>query len=96
MKTNTPLLSKQAWQKANAVLELASQDYLSDLKGVVLYEQAGMDQHSFQLWKCLCDTNKVEGRPHGDIYCKFDAVNGKSHCHNMSFLHFLQLGLVLL
>ena len=25
-KTNTPLFSKQAWQKANAVLELARQD----------------------------------------------------------------------
>jgi hypothetical protein len=37
-KTNTPIFSKQAWQKVTAVLELARQGYLSDLEGVVLYE----------------------------------------------------------
>jgi hypothetical protein len=84
-KTNTPLFSKQAWKKANAVLELARQGYLSDLEGVVLYERAGMDKHGLQLWKCLRGTNKVEGGPHGDIYRKFGALNGKSHCHNMPF-----------
>jgi hypothetical protein len=75
-KTGIPLFSKQAWQKANAVLELAHQGYLSDLDGIVLYEKAGIDQHGLQLWKCLCGTNKVEGGPHGDIYRKFGALHG--------------------
>src|SRR5882762_8345966 len=48
-----PLFSKQAWQKANVVLELARQGCLSDLEGVVLYERAGIDKHGLQLWKCL-------------------------------------------
>jgi hypothetical protein len=75
-KTGIPLFSKQAWQKANAVLELARQGYLSDLDGIVLYEKAGIDQHGLQLWKCLRGTNKVEGGPHGDIYRKFGALHG--------------------
>jgi hypothetical protein len=39
-KTGLPLFSKEAWQKANAVLELACEGYLSDVKGVVLYKKA--------------------------------------------------------
>ena len=75
-KTGQPLFSKQAWDKANAVLELAHQGYLSDIDGIVLYEQAGVDQHGLQLWKCLHGTNMVEGGPHGDIYHKFGALHG--------------------
>ena len=76
-KTGAPLFSKQAWQKAKAVLELARQGYLSDIDGIVLYERAGVDQHGLQLWKCLRGTNKVEGGPHGDIYRKFGALHGE-------------------
>src|ERR1700738_607476 len=70
-KTGAPLFPKQAWQKSNAVLELACREYLSDSDGVVLYEHAGVDKHGLQLWKCTHGTNKVEGGPHGDIYHKF-------------------------
>lgn len=75
-KTGLPLFSKQAWQKANAVLELAHEGYLSDINGVVLYEKAGIDKYGLQKWKCLRGTNKVEGGPHGDIYRKFGALHG--------------------
>jgi hypothetical protein len=75
-KTGLPLFSKEGWKKANAVLELAREGYLSDIKGVVLYEKAGIDQYGLQKYKCLRGTNKVEGGPHGDIYRKFGALNG--------------------
>ena len=81
--TGAPLFTKHAWQKAGAVLELARQGYLSDLDGVVLYEQAGVDKDGLLLWKCLQGTNKVEGGPHGDIYCKFGAIHGGY----ISFIH---------
>lgn len=77
-KTGAPLFTKQAWEKANAVLELARQGYLSDNPGVVLYEKAGLDKYGLQKWKCLRGTNNVEGGPHGDIYRKFGALNGMS------------------
>jgi hypothetical protein len=76
-KTSAPLFSKQAWQKANAVVELARQGYLSDIDGVVLYEHTGVDKHGLQLWKCTRGTNEVEGGPHGDIYRKFGALHGR-------------------
>ena len=76
-KTNLPLFTAQAWEKATAVLELARQGYLSDNPGVVLYEKAGVDKYGLQKWKCLRGTNNVEGGPHGDIYRKFGAVHGK-------------------
>jgi len=79
-KTGAAPFSKQAWQEANAVLELACQGYLSDLDGVVLYEKARIDQHGLQLWKCLHGTKKVEGGPHGDIYRKFGALHGAFYC----------------
>jgi hypothetical protein len=75
-KTSAPLFTKQAWEKAKAVLELARQGYLSDNPGVVLYEKAGLDKYGLQKWKCLRGTNNVEGGPHGDIYRKFGALNG--------------------
>jgi CRISPR-associated Cas5-like protein len=75
-KTGLPLFSPQAWLKANAVLELAREGYLSDAKGVVLYEKAGIDKYGLQKYKCLRGTNKVEGGPHGDIYRKFGALHG--------------------
>jgi hypothetical protein len=77
-KTNLPLFTAQAWEKANAVLELACQGYLSDNPGIVLYKKAGIDEYSLQKWKCLHGTNSVEGGPHGDIYQKFGAVHGAS------------------
>jgi CRISPR-associated Cas5-like protein len=76
-KTGLPLFSAKAWKKANAVLELAREGYLSDVKGVVLYEKAGIDKYGLQKYKCLRGTNKVEGGPHGDIYRKFGALHGK-------------------
>ena len=75
-KTGQPLFNKQAWQKANAVLDLAREGYLSDVKGVMLYEKAGIDQYGLQKYKCLRGTSKVEGGPHGDIYRKFGALHG--------------------
>ena len=77
-KTGAPLFTKQAWEKSNAVLELARQGYLSDNPGIVLYEKAGVDKYGLQKWKCLRGTNNVEGGPHGDIYRKFGALNGVS------------------
>ena len=76
-KTGQPLFSKQAWDKANSVLELTHQGYLSDIDGVVLYEQSGVDQHGIWLWKCFCGTIMVEGGPHADIYHKFGALHGE-------------------
>jgi hypothetical protein len=76
VKTELPLFSKEAWQKANAVLELAHEGYLSDVKGIVLYEKAGIEKYGLQKYKCLRGTNKVEGGPHGDIYRKFGALHG--------------------
>ena len=77
--------------KGKCCLKLAYQGYLSDLDGVVLYEQAGIDQHGLQLWTCLCGTNKVEGGPHGDIYCKFGALHGKSSYYCVAFLSCLYI-----
>jgi len=77
-KKNEPLFSKQAWIKAKAVLELAHQGYLSDIDGVPMYEKAGIDKYGLQKWRCLQGTNNVEGGPHGDIYHKFGALDGKS------------------
>jgi hypothetical protein len=67
---------KKTWQKANAVLELARQGYLSDIHGVQLFSKAGVDQHGLQKFRNGRGTNKVEGGPHGDIYRKFGALNG--------------------
>jgi hypothetical protein len=64
-------------------LELAREGYLSDVKGVVLYEKAGIDKYGLQKYKCLCGINKVEGGPHGDIYRKFGALNGMHIIHSL-------------
>lgn len=76
-KTGVRLFTEQFQLKANAVLELARQGYLSDVEGVPMYEKAGFDKYGLQKWKCLRGTNNVEGGPHGDIYRKFGALNGK-------------------
>ena len=76
VRTQQPLFSELAWQKANAVLDLAQEGYLSDLDGITMYEKDGFDQYGLQKWKCIRGTNKVEGGPHGDIYRKFGALNG--------------------
>jgi hypothetical protein len=70
------LFNAMTWQKANSILELAKQGYLSDVAVVVLYEKAGVDKYGLQKWKCLRGTNSVEGGPHGDIYRKFGALHG--------------------
>jgi len=75
-KKGSPLFNREAWIKANAVLELAREGYLSDIKGVVLYEKAGIDAYGLQKYKCLRGTNKIEGGPHSDIYKKFGALHG--------------------
>lgn len=72
-----PLFSKLAWQKANAVVDLAREGYLSDLDDVVVYEKAGIDQYELDLWNSIRGTNKLEGGPHGDIYRKFAALHGE-------------------
>jgi CRISPR-associated Cas5-like protein len=100
-KTSLPLFSKQAWLKANAVLELAREGYLSDVNGVVLYEKAGIDKYGLQKYKCLRGTNKVEGGPHGDIYRKFGALHGMIffcmlYIESEIYIAFTQLGHVLL
>ena len=79
VKTNLPLFNAEAHCKANAVLELARQGYLSDIEGVSLYERAGIDKYGLQKWKCLRGTNNVEGGPHGDIYWKFGALHGRRY-----------------
>ncbi len=80
-KTEAPLFSKKSWTKAFAVLDLAHEGYLSDNKDIMLYKKAGIDQFELQKWKCLCGTNKVEGGPHGDIYCKFGALHGEQYLY---------------
>ncbi|KAJ7667374.1 hypothetical protein B0H17DRAFT_1142779 [Mycena rosella] len=74
-QSGSPLFSEKTWQKANAVLELARQGYLSDIQGVPMYEKAGVDNHGLQKYDCKRGSNKVEGGPHGDIYRKFGALN---------------------
>ncbi|KAJ7088237.1 hypothetical protein C8R43DRAFT_1142287 [Mycena crocata] len=74
-ETGRPLFNKQSWEKANAVLELAREGYLSDIEGVAIYERAGVDEYGLQKWICDRGTNKLEGGPHGDIYRKFGALN---------------------
>ncbi|KAJ7434171.1 hypothetical protein FB451DRAFT_1379978 [Mycena latifolia] len=80
-ESGQPLFNKTAWQKANAVLELAREGYLSDPVGVVLYEKAGVDEHGLQKYSSTRGTNKLEGGPHGDIYRKFGALHGAEHGH---------------
>ena len=76
-KTGALLFTEQLRAKADAVLELAREGYLSDVIGVPMYEKAGVDRYGMQKWKCLRGTNNVEGGPHGDIYRKFGALHGE-------------------
>ncbi|KAJ7047968.1 hypothetical protein C8F04DRAFT_1172429 [Mycena alexandri] len=50
-KDGAPLFSKEAWKKANTVLELAREGYLSDLDGVTIFEKAGVDNYGMQKFK---------------------------------------------
>jgi len=75
-KTRVPLFTKAFSAKADAVLELGRQGYLSDVVDIPMYERAGVDKYGLQTWKCIRGTNKVEGGPHGDIYRKFGALHG--------------------
>ncbi|KAJ7865451.1 hypothetical protein B0H14DRAFT_2573877 [Mycena olivaceomarginata] len=49
-----------SWQKANAVLDLAREGYLSETVGVVLYEKAGVDQRGLTLFNCTRGPNKLQ------------------------------------
>lgn len=84
LKTGAPLFTPQFQAKANAVLDLARQGYLSDIEGIPMYEKGKVDKFGLQTWKCIRGTNKVEGGPHSDIYRKFSALHG-----NLFYLHFL-------
>ncbi|KAK7443807.1 hypothetical protein VKT23_015587, partial [Stygiomarasmius scandens] len=75
LKTRAPLFNKLALQKANSVLELAKQRYLSDIDGVQMYEKTTIDKYGLQKYICLQGTNKVEGGPHADIYRKFGGLH---------------------
>ncbi|KAJ7624250.1 hypothetical protein DFH06DRAFT_1445903 [Mycena polygramma] len=74
-KNREPLFTKEARKKADAVLDLAREGYLSDPDGVTLYEKAGIDENGLTIWACKRGTNNVEGGPHGDIYRKFGALH---------------------
>ncbi|PPQ83785.1 hypothetical protein CVT24_007139, partial [Panaeolus cyanescens] len=74
-KTGAHLFTPVVKAKADAVLELARQGYLSDIENVPMYEKSGVDSYGLQKWKCLRGTNNVEGGPHGDIYRKFGALH---------------------
>jgi hypothetical protein len=91
VKTKLPLFNAEACHKADAVLELARQGYLSDIDGVSLYERAGIDKYGLQKWKCLRGTNNVEGGPYGDIYRKFGALHGTSQLTNNIYILLLIL-----
>ncbi|KAJ7809665.1 hypothetical protein B0H13DRAFT_2385112 [Mycena leptocephala] len=45
-ESGLPLFSKKTWQKANAVLELGRQGYLSNVQGVQVYHKSGVDRPS--------------------------------------------------
>lgn len=47
-KTGAPLFNKEAKKKADAVVELARQGYLSDVDGIAMYKSAGMDKYGLQ------------------------------------------------
>ena len=53
-KTRVPLFTEAFSTKANAVVELGRQGYLSDVVGVPMYEQAGVDKYGLQ----MCTRNK--------------------------------------
>ncbi|KAJ3522150.1 hypothetical protein NMY22_g12013 [Coprinellus aureogranulatus] len=74
-KTRVPLFTAAFKEKANSVLDLARQGYLSDLPDVPMYIKAGIDKYGLQKWRCIRGTNNLEGGPHGDIYRKFGALN---------------------
>ena len=77
-KTGLPLFSTKRWVKANAVLLLAKEGFLSDVEGVPLYERAGRDKNGLMKFWCTRGTGALEGGPHGDIYRHFGALNGAS------------------
>ena len=76
-KTGVRLFTAAFSTKADALLELAHEGYLSDVANIPMYERAGIDKYGLQTWKCVRGTNKVEGGPHGDIYRKFGALHGE-------------------
>ncbi len=75
-QSGQPLFNKTAWQKANAVLELAREGYLSDVPGITVFNKVGVDQYGLDLFDSRRGTNKLEGGPHSDIYWKFCALRG--------------------
>jgi len=74
-KTGQPLFSKQAWDKANSVLELAHQGYLSDIDSVnklVLISMAFICGDVFMVQTWLKGDHMLIY-----IYCKFGALHGE-------------------
>ncbi|KAG6849716.1 hypothetical protein H0H93_006013 [Arthromyces matolae] len=74
-KTQLPLFNHTARKKAEAVLDLARQGYLSDLDDIPMYEKSGIDNYGLETFRSLRGTNNVEGGPHSDIYRKFGALH---------------------
>ncbi|KIK51784.1 hypothetical protein GYMLUDRAFT_251766 [Collybiopsis luxurians FD-317 M1] len=58
-KTGVPLFNERAWQKANAVLDLARNGYLSDSREIGLYEPSGSDQYGLELFGCIWGSGTV-------------------------------------
>ncbi|KAJ7747497.1 hypothetical protein B0H16DRAFT_1461980 [Mycena metata] len=83
-ESGQPLFNKTARQKADAILDLAREGYLSDPLDVVVWEKSGVDEHHLQKFKSLRGTNKVEGGPHGDVYRKFGATHASTRLANNS------------
>src|SRR5262249_53574688 len=53
VKTGAPLFNKVAWQKANAVLDLAQEGYLSDIRDLAVYENGPRDKYNLEQFRCL-------------------------------------------
>ncbi|KAK4699673.1 hypothetical protein P7C70_g6585, partial [Phenoliferia sp. Uapishka_3] len=82
-KTKLPLFNKKGWEKANAVLELAREGFLSDIVGIVLYEEAGKGSDGLMRYWCCRGTGVLEGGPHGDVYRHFGALNDHRTWYNL-------------
>lgn len=52
LKSGASLFTIQFCAKANPVLDLAHQGYLSDLEGIPLYEWGNIDKYGLQIWIC--------------------------------------------
>ena len=69
-KTGQPLFNKAAWKSAKNILTLIKSGYLSDLPGIALYYQIGLDNKNggLPIYRCMCGTNMTEGGVHKQIH----------------------------